>query len=310
MIQLQSTVRKNLPNVRGTYRFDYPLAGSVWFGVGGPAEIFFKPADAEDLSDFLKQKPADLPVLPIGVGSNLLVRDGGIDGVVIRLGRGFTDTEFYEDGLVYVGAAMLDQNLAKVCQQNGLGGLEFLSGIPGTIGGAVFMNAGAYGKEIKDVLVSVDVILPDGSHTILEAEEIPFTYRRSNLPEGAIVIGAAFQGQPEDPTLIQQRIDHIRQEREISQPVRAKTGGSTFKNPEGHKAWQLIDEAGGRGLTLGDAQVSEKHCNFLINTSNATARDLEALGEELRTRVKTNSDIDLQWEIQRVGEHILEEDAE
>jgi UDP-N-acetylmuramate dehydrogenase len=266
-----------LPPVRGRLTENAPLAPVTWFRVGGPAEILFKPADAEDLAAFIAAKPADVALTVIGVGSNLLVRDGGIPGVVVRLGRSFAGIAREDDALI-CGAAALDLNVALFARDAGIGGLEFLSGIPGTIGGALRMNAGAYGREIADVL--------------LRAE--------------AIFVAAALRADPGDPAAIQARIAEIRDARESSQPVRARTGGSTFANPtdpraEGRKAWELIDLAGCRGLRVGGAQVSEKHCNFLINAGDATAEDIERLGEEVRARVARRFGVTLRWEIRRIG---------
>ena len=267
-----------LPAVRGRYREGNSLASVTWFRVGGPAEVTFRPADRADLADFLRDKPADVPVTVIGVGSNLLVRDGGIAGVVLRLGRDFAAIEAEDDDLV-CGAAALDANVALAAGQAGIGGLEFLSGVPGTIGGAVRMNAGAYGTEIRDVLVWAEALDPSGREHRLDGDQLGLAYRRSSLPEDWILVAARLRGQAGDRAAIAARMAEIQTARSGSQPVRSRTGGSTFKNPTGHKAWQLIDEAGCRGLKLGGAQVSEQHCNFLINTGTASAGDLEALGE-------------------------------
>ena len=293
-----------LPQVKGRLTPDAPLAHMTWFQVGGPAEVLFKPQDLEDLQNFLRAKSPDISVFPLGVASNLIIRDAGIPGVVLRLGRGFTDIS-HDDDLITAGAGALDGNVALYAAQVGLGGLEFLSGIPGTIGGAVRMNAGAYGTETKDVLVWAEVLSPDGDFKRLEATELGFSYRKSSLPEGFIVVRACFRGTPTDPQAIHDRIQEIKNARAETQPVREKTGGSTFKNPEGHRAWQLIDEAGCRGLTWGGAKMSELHCNFMINFQNATALDLENLGEEVRSRVFKKSGILLEWEIKRVGRKIM-----
>lgn len=286
--------------LRGVLRADAAIARNTWFQVGGPAEWLFKPKDAEDLAACFKQLPADVPVLVIGVGSNLLIRDGGVDGLVIRLGRGFVDMK--ADGEVLeIGAGCLDVNAAQFAAQSGVAGLEFLSGIPGTIGGAVAMNAGAYGAEIKDVLVEAEIITRQGEIQRLPAEAFAFSYRHARLPEGAVVSRVWLKGAAGKPEDIAARIAEIQTAREATQPIRSRTGGSTFKNPDGHKAWQLVDEAGCRGLQRGGAQVSEKHCNFLINTGEASAADIEGLGDEVRARVKAHSGIDLQWEIKRVG---------
>ncbi|WP_205944518.1 UDP-N-acetylmuramate dehydrogenase [Pelagibius litoralis] len=296
----ESTLISRLPPVRGRLTEQAPLSGITWFRVGGPAEVMFRPADREDLLAFLAAKPTDVPVTVLGVASNVLIRDGGLPGVVIRLGRGFTDIEAAE-GDVLCGAAALDINVATSAKLFGIAGLEFLSGVPGTIGGALRMNAGAYGKEIKDVLVWAEAADPSGNVHRMSLEDMGFQYRRSALPGDWICLGARLQGEPGDAALIEARMHEIQRQRADSQPLKTRTGGSTFKNPEGHKAWELIDAAGCRGLTVGGAMVSEKHCNFLINTGNATAAELEALGEEVRRRVKDNSGVQLDWEIRRLG---------
>jgi len=290
-----------LQGFRGRVRRDVALAKRCWFQVGGEVDFLLTPEDADDLSLLLKQIPRDVPITMLGVGSNLLVRDGGIDGVVIRLGRGFAKIDAIEGNRIEAGAAAMDANVALVAHEEGFAGLEFLVGIPGTIGGALKMNGGAYGTETADILVSADILTRDGERHTLTPEEIGFTYRRSNLPEGAIFISAIFQGTPDDKALIGERMDKITSDRAATQPVNARTGGSTFKNPEGHKAWQLVDDAGCRGLTVGGAQISEKHCNFMINTGNATAADIENLGEEVRQRVKDHAGVELEWEIKRIG---------
>lgn len=290
-----------LPAVRGKLRAGAELAKTNWFGVGGLAEILFRPADEDDLARFLSGMPANVPVTVIGVGSNLIVRDGGLDGVVIRLGGAFAECRV--DGeQVHCGAGALDVNVAQLAQQHGLAGLEFLSGIPGTIGGALHMNAGAYGREMQDVLVETRAIDLQGKLHILTLKDMQFSYRRCNgVPEGWIFTGCTLRGKPGDKEVIAAEMQRIAEARGSTQPIKSRTGGSTFKNPEGHKAWQLVDEAGCRGLTLGGAQISELHCNFMINTGDATARDLEALGEEVRRRVKAKSGIELEWEIKRIG---------
>jgi UDP-N-acetylmuramate dehydrogenase len=261
----------------------------------------FRPADRDDLIAFLRGKPADVPVTVIGVGSNLLVRDGGIRGVVLRLGRDFARIDAEDAGII-AGATALDVNIAEAARRAGIGGLEFLSGVPGTLGGALRMNAGAYGREIKDVLVWAEAVTPEGQVKRVAPDEMALTYRKCGLPADWIFLGARLAGHPDDPEAIGARIAEIKSQREDSQPIRTRTGGSTFKNPPGLKAWKLIDEAGCRGLTIGGAQVSKKHCNFLINTGNATAHDLETLGEEVRRRVEATAGVDLQWEIRRIGE--------
>ena len=289
-----------MPACRGRLTADAPLANVTWFRVGGPAEVMFRPADAEDLAGFLAALPADIPVTVIGVASNLLVRDGGVPGVVIRLGRGFTDIEV-DGASLTVGAAALDLNVANVARDNGVAGLEFLSGIPGTIGGALRMNGGAYGREIKDVLVTAYAVNRGGELLTFSNERMGFTYRHAAVPADCIFTGAVLAGEPGDTLEIARRMAEISDKRADTQPVRSRTGGSTFKNPPGHKAWELIDRAGCRGLSIGDAQVSEKHCNFLINQGAATAADLENLGEEVRRRVFESSGVTLDWEIKRVG---------
>jgi UDP-N-acetylmuramate dehydrogenase len=294
-----------LPPLRGRVSLDAPLAPVTWFQVGGPAEVMVKPKDLEDLSLFLAQRPAEVPVLVIGVASNLLVRDGGVPGVVIRLGRAFADIAVAGDTLV-CGAAALDGNVAKVARDAGLGGLEFLAGIPGTIGGALRMNAGAHGGEMKDVVISATAVDGAGGVHALTPADLDFSYRHCALPEDWIFTGCVLRGRPEAVAVISARMEAIRAQREDSQPVRARTGGSTFANPDpalsdGRRAWQLIDAAGCRGLTIGGAQVSEKHCNFLVNTGTATAADLETLGETVRARVLETTGVALTWEIRRVG---------
>ena len=289
-----------LPPVRGRLTENASLARITWFQVGGPAEVLFKPADREDLVDFLAAKPAEVPVTAIGVGSNLLVRDGGVPGVVLRLGRAFVEAEA-EGETMMAGAAILDLHLATAAKLAGLGGLEFYAGIPGTIGGALRMNAGAYGRETKDVVLSAEAVDPSGRVHQLAPNDLGHSYRHSTVPEDWIFLRARFAGRPDQPEAIAGRIAEIQQARAESQPIRARTGGSTFKNPPGHKAWQLIDQAGCRGLTVGGAQVSEKHCNFLINRGEASADDLERLGEEVRRRVFETSGVELQWEIRRIG---------
>jgi len=296
-----SSLLDRLPPVRGRLSAAAPLAGVTWFRVGGPAEVMFRPADPEDLAAFLAGLPADVPVTVIGVASNLLVRDGGVPGVVIRLGRGFAGIAA-EGETVTAGAAALDLNVAKVACDAGLGGLEFLSGIPGTIGGALRMNAGAYGREIRDVLVSATAIDRQGRVHSFGLEDMGFTYRHCTLPPDLIFTGAVLRGTPADAEATAARMAEIQARRSDSQPVRSRTGGSTFKNPPGgRRAWELIDAAGCRGLRIGDAQVSEMHCNFLLNLGNATAAELEALGEEVRRRVRETSGVTLDWEIKRIG---------
>jgi UDP-N-acetylmuramate dehydrogenase len=289
-----------LPKVRGTYTEKAPLKDLVWFRVGGVADILFRPADVDDLRKFMAEKPRDLPVSVIGVGSNLLIRDGGIPGVVIRLPSAFGRIEPAGKTQLKAGAAALDAAVARAAADAGIEGMEFLRGIPGTIGGALTMNAGCYGRELKDIFVEAHAVDSRGRLVTLGPSEMRFTYRHS-LPEGVVYVDVLLQGTPGVPEIIRGRMNALVEQRESTQPVKAKTGGSTFTNPPGHKAWQLIDQAGCRGLMRGAAQVSEKHCNFLINTGNATAADIEGLGEEVRARVKAKSGIQLEWEIKRVG---------
>lgn len=297
---------ERLPEVRGTYRVQAPLADLTWFRVGGPAEVLLRPADQADLASFLKAKPADVPVTVLGVGSNVLVRSGGIAGVTLRLGKPFTEI-LVEDGAIFAGAATLDMNVARVARNAGLTGLEFYSGIPGTIGGALRMNAGAYGSETKDVLLAAQALDAKGKLLQLAPEDMGHSYRHCSLPADTIFLNARLRAQPGDRDAIAKRMDEIRTSRHGSQPIGSRTGGSTFKNPDpeisgGRKAWQLIDAAGCRGLRVGDAMVSEQHCNFLINCGEATADDLERLGEKVRARVLEESGVSLQWEIKRLGE--------
>jgi len=297
---MQSRPCHALPPVRGTYTENAPLKDLVWFRAGGPAEILFRPADTEDLATFLYAKPADLPVTAIGVGSNLLIRDGGIPGVVVRLPGSFGKISA-EGTRVRAGAAALDATVARAAGEVGIAGLEFLRGIPGTIGGALRMNAGCYGREISDIFIEAKAVAGNGNIVTLQASDMVFVYRRTGVPEDLIFVEALLAGEAGDPNEIRARMNALVEQRESTQPVKAKTGGSTFKNPPGHKAWQLIDQAGCRGLRHGAAQVSEKHCNFLINSGDATAADIEAVGEEVRARVKETFGIELEWEIKRVG---------
>jgi UDP-N-acetylmuramate dehydrogenase len=288
-----------LPKPRGRLAADAPLGPQTWFGTGGPAEVLFRPADTEDLAAFLKALPRDVCVTVLGVGSNLLVRDGGVKGVVIRLMRGFTGIAV-EGHELLAGAGAPDLNVALTAREHALAGLEFLSGIPGTIGGAVAMNAGAYGGELAEVLISAEAVDRAGKVHRVSAAELGFSYRHNKAPADWIFTSARLRAQPGDQLAIARRIAEIDAVRTESQP-RSRTGGSTFVNPPGHKAWELIDQAGCRGLRIGEAQVSEKHCNFLINLGAATATDLEELGEEVRRRVLEKSGIRLDWEIRRLG---------
>jgi UDP-N-acetylmuramate dehydrogenase len=295
-----------LPHLRGKLRADAELANVNWFRVGGKAALLFKPEDADDLAYFIAHKPAGIAATVLGVGSNLLVRDGGIEGVVIRLGKGFAGCHVQDDCLI-AGAGCLNANAVAVTQEKGIGGLEFLSGIPGTIGGALAMNAGAYGVETQDVLIEAEAVDPEGHLHLLPPNKMNYRYRHLGLPEGWIFTRAVFKGKAESPSVITARMEKIARERAATQPIRERTGGSTFKNPPGVKAWQLIDAAGCRGLNRGGAVMSEKHCNFMINTGNATAEDLEMLGEEVRSRVMGHSGIMLEWEIRRIGKPLVQE---
>jgi len=287
--------------VRGKLKENAPLAPLVWFKSGGEAEWLFEPADEEDLVAFLKQLDPDVPVMALGLGSNMIVRDGGVPGVVVRLGKAFAKIDRLDDVTLQCGGGASGILVSSTARDAGIAGLEFLRGIPGTVGGFVRMNGGAYGREVKDILLSCRVALRDGTVEEWPAERLGYTYRHSELPDGAVVLSAVFRGTPGDPQAIGAEMDAIARAREESQPLRSRTGGSTFKNPPGHKAWALIDAAGCRGMLLGGAQVSEKHCNFLLNTGTATSSDIEALGEEVRRRVMAKTNIMLEWEIQRVG---------
>lgn len=287
-------------DVRGRIEAGGSLADFIWFRTGGSAEWLVRPADIADLAAMLRDLDPVTPVLPVGVGSNLIVRDGGVPGVVVRLPKAMAKVSV-EDGRVRAGAAAMGITVASAARDAGIAGLEFLRGIPGTVGGAIRMNAGAYGRDVSDILIEATVVMRAGAVEVWPAARLGYTYRHSDLPIGAVVVEAVFSGQPGDPATIGAEMDRIAAEREASQPLRSRTGGSTFKNPDGHKAWALIDAAGCRGLTRGDAQVSEKHCNFLLNLGSATSAEIEALGEEVRDRVKAHSGVTLEWEIQRVG---------
>jgi len=290
----------DLSAVRGRVELDGSLADFIWFRTGGPAQFLVRPADVDDLAAMMRAIDPSVPVLPVGVGSNLIVRDGGVPGVVVRLPKAMASVRV-ENGRVRAGAAAMGITVASAARDAGIAGLEFLRGIPGTIGGAVRMNAGAYGRDVSDLLVEATLVLRDGAVETWSADRLGYTYRHSAVPAGAVVVEAVFDGTPGDPATIGAEMDRIAAEREASQPLRSRTGGSTFKNPDGHKAWALIDAAGCRGLRRGDAQVSEKHCNFLLNLGAATASEIEALGEEVRRTVKAQSGVTLEWEIQRVG---------
>ena len=290
-----------MPGLAGTVEEGGSLADFIWFRTGGPAEWLVRPRDVNDLASFLAGLDPETPVLPVGVGSNLIVRDGGVPGVVVRLPKSFAKVAIEPGNRVRAGGAAMGITVASAARDAGIAGLEFLRGIPGTVGGAVRMNAGAYGREASDILIEVTIVLRDGTVETWTAAKLGYTYRHSELPVGAVVVEALFEGTPGDPKVIGAEMDRIAAEREASQPLRSRTGGSTFKNPEGNKAWKLIDEAGCRGLRIGDAQVSEKHCNFLLNLGSASSAQIEELGEEVRRRVKAHSGVTLEWEIQRVG---------
>jgi UDP-N-acetylmuramate dehydrogenase len=290
-----------MPQVRGKLTPDAPLAPLVWFKSGGEAEWLFEPADEADLIDFLRQLDPDVPVMALGLGSNLIVRDGGVAGVVVRLGKPFAKTAQVDETTLRCGGGASGILVSSTARDHGIAGLEFLRGIPGTVGGFVRMNGGAYGREVRDILVSARIALRPGEIVDWPLDQFGYTYRHSAVPDGAVVVEATFRGTPGKPEAIGAEMDAIARAREDSQPLRSRTGGSTFKNPPGHKAWALIDAAGCRGLQLGGAQVSEKHCNFLLNLGSATSADIEALGEEVRRRVQAKTNITLEWEIQRVG---------
>jgi len=290
-----------LPAVSGKLTPNAPLAPLVWFKSGGSAEWLFEPKDILDLQDFLRNLDPATPVMALGLGSNMIVRDGGVPGVVVRLGKPFAKIERVDDVTLNCGGGASGILVSSTARDAGIAGFEFLRSIPGTVGGFVRMNGGAYGSEVKDILVDCDVVLRSGELQTLAVEVLGYSYRHSELPEGAIVVAARFRGRSGEPGAIQAEMDRISSSREASQPLRSKTGGSTFKNPVGHKAWALVDAAGCRGLVLGGAQVSEKHTNFLINTGTATSADIEALGEEVRRQVKKSQHIELEWEIQRIG---------
>ncbi|WP_343343672.1 UDP-N-acetylmuramate dehydrogenase [Sphingomicrobium sp. XHP0239] len=287
--------------VRGKLTADAPLKKLVWFKSGGNADWLFEPADAKDLANFLSDLDDDIPVMGLGLGSNLIVRDGGVEGVVVKLGKAFATVEQIDETTLQCGAGAHGVLISSAARDAGIAGMEFLRSIPGTLGGFVRMNGGAYGRETREILVEAEVVTRDGSQLTLSNGQLGYSYRHSDLPEGTIVIGATLRGEPGDPQAIQAEMDRIQEAREESQPVRTKTGGSTFKNPEKGSAWKFVDEAGCRGLQKGGAQVSEKHCNFLINTGDASSADIEDLGDEVRRRVKEHSGQELEWEIKRVG---------
>ena len=296
-----SRSREGEQKVRGKLTPDAPLAPLVWFKSGGVAQWLFEPADADDLAQFLRDLEPDVPVLALGLGSNMIVRDGGVPGVVVRLGKTFAKIDKLDDVTLRCGGGASGILVSSTARDAGIAGLEFLRGIPGTVGGFVRMNGGAYGREVKDILASATLVLRSGEVEEWPLERLGYTYRHSAVPDGAVVIAATFRGTPGDPAAIGAEMDRIAAAREDTQPIRSRTGGSTFKNPDGHKAWALIDASGCRGMTLGGAQVSEKHCNFLLNLGSATSADIEALGEEVRRRVQAKTNIALEWEIQRIG---------
>lgn len=299
---LKAALGDRLDGIRGRLTAGAPLSEITWFRVGGPAQLLFQPADEADLSAFLRRLPAEIPVTVVGLGSNLLVRDGGIPGVVIRLsGRGFGAVTVENGHRVRVGGAVPDQRFAKMAAEAGIGGFAFYRGIPGAVGGALRMNAGAHGSETKDTLIEVRAVDRAGAVHVLSNDRMGYSYRHSEAPDDLIFTEALYQGVPGDPQALRAEMAEVERYREEHQPIRERTGGSTFKNPPGHSAWRLVDAAGCRGLTVGGAQVSQKHCNFLINTGEATAEDLERLGETVRGRVLRQSGIRLEWEIKRVG---------
>jgi len=295
------TAVATMPEVRGRLTPDAPLAPLVWFKSGGKAEWLFEPRDEDDLVHFLRELDPDVPVMALGLGSNLIVRDGGVPGVVVRLGKPFARIEQVDETTVRCGGGASGILVSSTARDHGIAGLEFLRGIPGTVGGFVRMNGGAYGREVSDILVSARLVLRSGQVAEWPLDQLGYTYRHSEVPEDAVVIEATFRGTPGDPQAIGAEMDAIARAREESQPLRSRTGGSTFKNPAGHKAWALVDAAGCRGFRIGGAQVSEKHCNFLLNLGSASSAEIEALGEEVRRRVEEKTHIKLEWEIQRVG---------
>ncbi len=290
-----------LPKTAGRLTEQAPLAPLVWFKAGGAADYLFEPRDVADLAGFLADLDPEIPVMGLGLGSNMIVRDGGVPGVVVRLGKAFATVERLDATALRCGGGASGILVSSTARDSGIAGVEFLRSIPGTVGGFVRMNGGAYGREVKDILVECEVVLRSGAVRTLALDDLGYSYRHSTLPTGAIVVSATFRGDEGDPAAIQAEMDRIAAEREASQPLRSRTGGSTFKNPAGHKAWALIDAAGCRGLRIGDAQVSEKHCNFLLNLGTASSAEIEELGEEVRRRVKAQSGVTLEWEIQRVG---------
>jgi UDP-N-acetylmuramate dehydrogenase len=298
---LAADLKARLPQLRGRLMSNQPLAELTWFRVGGPAQVLFMPEDEADLAYFLGQLPAEIPVTVVGLGSNLIVRDGGVPGVVIRLGRRFGEVKVEEGTRIRAGTAVPDVKVSRAAQEAAITGLAFFRGIPGAIGGALRMNGGAYGRETKDALIEARGVDRQGRVRVFANADMHYTYRHCGAPDDVIFTQALFQGAPGDPATIAAEMEKITESREATQPIKSRTGGSTFKNPPGHKAWQLIDAAGCRGLKRGGAQVSEMHCNFLINLGSATAADIEGLGETVRRRVLENSGIELEWEIKRIG---------
>jgi UDP-N-acetylmuramate dehydrogenase len=294
-------LKQRLPNVRGRLEANYPLSDLTWFRVGGPAEVLFTPADEDDLAQFMAGLPSDVPCYVVGVGSNMLIRDGGMPGVVVRLGRNFADVRLAGENRIIAGTAALDVRVARFAADHSIDGLTFLRGIPGTIGGALRMNGGAYGGETKDVLVEVRAVNRQGQVMTIKNADLHYTYRHCGAPEDLIFTEALFEGRPGVQADIIAAMDKITSSREATQPIKSRTGGSTFKNPPGGKSWQLIDQAGMRGAQIGAAKVSELHCNFLINEGGATAAQIEELGETVRAKVKATSGVELEWEIKRVG---------
>ncbi len=292
-----------LPKVRGKYKLNYNLASLTWFKVGGNADLLFNPKDFDDLSSFLKQNAGNLAVMVLGAGSNIIIRDGGIECVVVKLGRKFTEIELLPNGYLSVGAGCLNFNLAKFAQANSIKGFEFLIGIPGTTGGGIAMNAGAYGSEFKDIVSSVYVLDEHGNQHHISCDDIGFSYRQNRLPKELIFIKILFKAKMGDSEKIKNKMDEINHSRSSTQPVTKKTGGSTFANPSGHRAWELIEATGLRGKTIGGASMSSKHCNFMINNGDATAEDMEKLGNFVKKKVKEQTGIELKWEIKCIGRH-------
>jgi UDP-N-acetylmuramate dehydrogenase len=301
---ITAELKDRMPELRGRISANVSLADITWFRAGGPAQVLFSPADEADLAYFIKHKPKDLPVFVMGLGSNLLVRDGGVPGVVIRLGRGFADIKVEPGNRLRAGTACPDVKVARAAADAGIAGLAFYRGIPGSIGGALRMNAGAHGRETKDVLIEARAVDPEGNIHVLSLADMGFTYRHSGVPHDWIFTEALYEGVPGNPTDILREMDEVAEYREKNQPIKERTGGSTFKNPPGASAWKLIDDAGCRGFRVGGAQVSEKHCNFLINNEGASGEDIERLGETVRARVKANAGVTLEWEIIRLGQPV------